>query len=404
MRGEAVFSVDEIRKDFPALARTVDGKPLVYLDNAATSLRPVQVVDALAEFYRTSVGSADRGAHPLARETTARYHEARCAVARLIGAAEDEIIFVRNSTEGVNLVAAALPTLRRGHIVTTLANHHSSLLPWAAHGKARHVGLNKDGTLSITSLKEALTADAALLCMPQVSNAMGLLMPVEYAVEIAKRAGALVLIDGAQSVPHMPVDVKALDCDFLVFSGHKMLAPFGIGVLYGKREHLDAMQPFLLGGGMIESVQANRFTVKPPPGKFEAGTPNVGGAVALATAIDYLEDIGLDRIDNHVTVLARSARSSLRAIDGLTVYGPESDELVGSAVAFGFEGLAAHALALMLANRFGILVRSGYHCAEPFHKAVGIPQTVRASFYLYNTSEEVGLLDHALRHIQATIM
>lgn len=400
MQHDKLLDTDMLRKDFPILSGESGGESIVYLDSAATSLTPVQVIKAVSEFHLTSVGVVNRSIHRLAREVTERYRRARRTIAWLIGAEEDEIVLVRNTTEAVNLVAAADARLRCRPVVTTLANHHSSLLPWSRNCTVRHARLNSDGTLCMDDLYSKLTSEVALVCVPHISNAMGLLMPVREIVQRARQIGALVMIDAAQSVPHMPVNVHDLDCDFLAFSGHKMLAPFGIGVLYGRRCHLDAMEPFLVGGDMVESVREDAYVCKTPPAKFEAGTPNVGGAIGLATAVDYLENIGMDRIHAHVRYLARLARQRLREIVGLQVYGPSSDDCVESAVSFGIGGIPAHTLASLLSERFGIMVRSGYHCAQPLHDSLGLPHTVRASFYLYNTEQEIEMLVAALSQLR----
>lgn len=392
-----------LRRDFPLLERA-DAEPFVYLDSAATSLKPRQVIEALGRFYASCGGGVGRSVYRLARETTARYQEARQRIADFIGAEPEEIVFVRNATEAINLVASSHPRARQGPVLTTWANHHSGLLPWRRPGAPEPVRLEPDGTLALADLEQKLAVHPALLCLPHVSNALGIEMPVAEAVRLARRVGTLVLIDGAQSVPHQPVDVGRLGCDFLVWSGHKMLAPEGIGVLWARREHLETMEPWLLGGDMVESVRTDAVTLKEPPGRFEAGTPNVGGAVALAAAVDYLETIGLGEVHTHVRGLAVRARSRLRAIDGLTVHGPENDTAACSAVSFSFAGMAAHALALVLSNRFGIMVRSGYLCAQPFHETLGLPETVRASFYLYNTEEEVEALAEALETVRATML
>ncbi len=393
------YDIATIREDFTLLNEGVDGAPLVYLDSAATSLRPVQVIDTLAEFYNTSLGTVHRSVNRLARATTSRYEEARRKVAFFIGADEDSIVFVRNTTEAINMVAASRSILGGKLVLCSPANHHSALLPWMRRNSMRLVELNDDGSLSMDDLFEKLDEDVGLVCIPHVSNAMGLLTPVAEVVERAHEAGALVFVDGAQSTPHMPVDVKEMDCDFFAFSGHKMLAPFGIGALYGKRTHLERVEPLLLGGGMVDSVNGREFELKELPDKLEAGTPNVGGAIAFAAAVDYLEQIGIDAIHEHVRGLARSCRRELSEIEGLQIHGPSDEAAVTTSVSIGFPGMAAHALALLLANRFGIVVRSGHHCAEPFHQALNLPQSVRVSFYLYNTQDDVRLLCEALKQI-----
>jgi len=390
-----------LRRDFPVLENAAGEPAPIYLDSAATSLKPRRVIETLSDFYSSCGGGVNRSVYRLARETSARYREARERVADLVLAESDEIVFVRHTTEAINLVAAGHPRIRGGKVLATLANHHSALLPWGRKGgqNLEPVALTPDGLLDLDDLEKKLAGGADLLCLPQVSNAFGLEMPIAEAVAMARAAGAWVLVDGAQSVPHRPVDVLDLGADFLCWSGHKMLAPEGIGVLWARRELLAEIEPWLLGGDMVESVGLEGWEPKESPGHLEAGTPNVGGVVALGAAVDYLEEAGLEKVHRHVRALARRARERLREIEGLEVYGPESDDAVSSAVAFGFAGMAAHALALMLSNRFGIMVRSGYHCAQPYHEALGLGETVRASFYLYNTEDEVDALAEALETV-----
>ncbi|MEM8960662.1 MAG: aminotransferase class V-fold PLP-dependent enzyme [Acidobacteriota bacterium] len=397
------------RADFPALLEDLeDGRRPIYLDSAATTLMPNQVLTAIDTFHRRACGSVGRSVHHFSREGTRAYQRARATVARFVGGDEHELVFTRNTTEAIHLVATGHPAIRDARVLTTLANHHSALLPWTRGDRVvPPVHLHPDGTLDLDDL-DAKLGDVDLLVLPAVVNALGLRMPIETVIERARRAGVMVLLDGAQAVPHMPIDVNELDIDFLVWSGHKMLAPLGIGVLWARREHLEAMSPVLLGGEMVERVWLESdediaFEAKEGPARFEAGTPNVTGAVALATACEYLDDLGLENVHSHVSELAHAARRRLRALDGIAVHGPATDDDVATAVTFGFPGMRAHALALMLSNRFGIMVRSGHHCAEPLHQTLDLPPTVRASFYLYNDHDDVDALADALATIRQTL-
>ncbi len=394
------FDVEEIRKDFPILRRVVNGKPLIYFDSAATSLKPKPVIESVMNFYTNSCANIHRGVHLLSSEASELYEESRRKVANFINADEEEIIFVRNATEAINLVCHSLQI--EGNVVVTLADHHSTLLPWLDRKEVRYAGLKEDGTIDMKSMRKIIDNKTGLVCIPHISNALGAISPVEEVIEIAHKAGALVLVDGSQSVPHILTDVRELDCDFLVFSGHKMLAPSGIGVLFGKLELLETMHPFLLGGDMNKAVYKGRYVPADLPGRFEAGTPNIEGAIGLGAAIDYLETIGMKKIEEHGHNLTKAALNEISKIDKIHVYGPINADNRSSSVAFDLEGLEAHGLAKILSQRYNIMVRSGYHCAQPLHEELGILPTVRASFYLYNTVEEIHMLAEALSDISAS--
>jgi cysteine desulfurase/selenocysteine lyase len=389
-----------IRIDFPILGRLVGGRPLIYFDSAATSLKPAPVIEAVTSFYTKSCANIHRGVHLLSTEASELYEEARVKVARFLNADEEEIVFVRNATEAINLVCHSLEL--EGAVVATLADHHSTLLPWLERNEVRYVGVERDGSLDMSSMHKVTRHGAALVCIPHISNALGVINPVEEAISLAHEAGSLVLVDGSQSVPHMLTNVRDLDCDFLVFSGHKMLAPSGIGVLFGKRELLEQMQPFLRGGDMNKEVHKGWYVPEDIPVRFEAGTPNIEGAIGLGAAIDYLEAIGMENVEKHGHELTATALSELSRLESIRVHGPLEPERRSSSVAFELPGLEAHGLARVLSQRYTIMARSGYHCAQPLHEALGIPQTVRASFYLYNTLEEVRLLGAALADIVAS--
>jgi len=389
-----------IRADFPILKRVIDGRPLVYMDSAATSLKPKSVIEAIVRFYTESCANIHRGVHLLSTEASELYEEARRKVARFLNADEEEIVFVRNATEAINLVCHSLH--RDGAIVATLADHHSVLLPWFERRRIHYIGVERDGMLNMSDLRKMAPSKPALVCFPAVSNALGAIAPIQEAIRLSHEAGALVLVDGSQSVPHMPTDVRGLDCDFLVFSGHKMLGPSGIGVLFGKRDLLEEMQPFLRGGAMNKQVHKGSYVAEDLPGKFEAGTPNIEGAIGLGAAVDYLEEIGMENVEVHTHELTTVALRELANIEKIRVHGPLDSKVRNGSVAFELPGLEAHGLAKILSNRYATMVRSGYHCAQPLHEALGINQTVRASFYIYNTADEVRSLAHALAEIAAT--
>jgi len=394
------MNIETIRKDFPILSRQINGKPLVYLDNAATSQKPKQVIKAVSEYYRRHNANVHRGIHTLAEEATNLYEEARKKVARFINArSEREVVFVRNATEAINLVAYAWgrKNLKRGdEILTTVMEHHSNLVPWQilareTRSTLKFLDIDEDGFLKLDDLEKLLTPKTKLVAVTWVSNVLGTINPVREITKAAHANGALVLVDGAQRAPHMPIDVQKEGFDFLAFTGHKMLAPMGVGVLWGREELLEKMSPFLFGGDMIREVSLKKTTFNTPPWKFEAGTPNVGGAVGLGAAVDYLLGIGMEKIRVHEGVLTQYALLKLRKIKGLKTFGPEKVEERGGVVAFTVEGIHPHDLATAL-DQDGIAIRSGHHCAMPLHQRLGLTATARASFYLYNTKKEIDFL------------
>jgi cysteine desulfurase/selenocysteine lyase len=398
----ALLDVGALRRDFPILQRTMRGKPLVYLDSASTSQKPRAVLDALDAYYARSNANVHRAVYELAEEATAAYEGARAKVAAFIGATTEEIIFTRNASEAINLVAYAWGrrNIHRGDIVVlTHLEHHSNLVPWqilAAETGAElaFIELQPDGSLDLDTLdRQFETGRVKLVASTYISNVLGTITPVREMVRRAHSHGALVLIDGAQAVPHITVDVRALDMDFLAFTGHKMLGPMGIGVLYGRRSVLEEMPPFLGGGEMIRHVEYEASTWNDLPWKFEAGTQSVGDAVGLGVAIDYLQAVGMDAIAEHDRRLARYAVERLRSIDGLRIFGPEQR---GAVVAFSIEGVHPHDVASLL-DESGIAVRAGHHCAQPLHEMLGVPATTRASFYLYNDEHEIDHLAEGLR-------
>ncbi|MHB1006124.1 MAG: cysteine desulfurase [Chloroflexota bacterium] len=394
-----------ITDDFPVLKRPINGHKLVYLDSAATSQRPLPVIEAMDEYYQTYNANVHRGVYVLSEEATAKYEAARAAVARFIGARSPrEVIFVRNATEALNLVAYSWgrANVTEGDlIVTTVMEHHSNFVPWQLLANERGarlgvVGIDDRGRLRLDQLHALLAQRPRLVTFTHVSNALGTVNPVDEIVEMAHRAGAVVLVDGAQSVPHRSVNVRALGADFLAFSGHKMLGPTGIGVLYGRRELLTAMPPFMAGGDMIRTVTLDGATWNDLPWKFEAGTPAIAEAIGLGRAVEYLEALGMAAIERHELELTAYAMERLALVKGLRHFGPAADQR-GGVVSFAMDGIHPHDLATLL-DREGIAVRAGHHCCQPLMNVLGIPATTRASFYLYNTPTDVDRLVDALEH------
>jgi cysteine desulfurase / selenocysteine lyase len=390
-----------IIEDFPILARpTSRGKRLVYLDSAATSQKPRAVIDSLVDYYENYNANIHRGVYEIAERATDAFEAARAKVARFVGADSREIVWVRNTTEAINLVAYAWGGQHIGPgdaVLTTQLEHHSDLIPWQelcrrTGAELRFVPADDRGLLVLDDL-DALLRGCKLVALGHVSNTMGTVAPLEEIVRRAHAAGAIVLADGAQAVPHFAVDVRALDVDFYAFSGHKMLGPTGIGVLYGKRELLQAMPPFYTGGDMIHTVAYDRATFAEPPWRFEAGTGNIADAIALGTAVDYLTHVGMDWVLEHERELTRYALQRLAEFEprGLRIYGPRDERLGAGIVSFNFADIHAHDLASILDTE-GICIRAGHHCTMPLMDKMGWPATARASFYLYNTRDDVDAL------------
>jgi len=397
------IDVEGIRKDFPALSRLVrNDHPLVYLDSGATSQKPVQVLDAERDFYVLHNGAAHRGAHLLSEEGTEIYEGARAKVAGFLGADEREIVFTRNATEAVNLVAYTLTSsIKPGdEILITEMEHHANLVPWQQLALRTGAALKwfkvlPDGRLDVDP--SLVTDRTKIVAVTGQSNVTGVIPPVAEVAALAHAAGALVLVDGAQLVPHHPVNVKSLDVDFLVFSGHKMLGPLGLGVLYGKYDKLEALPPFLAGGDMIEIVRMEGSTFQPPPARFEPGVPMAPQAAGLAAAIDYLTALGMDNVAAHEESLTAHALSALGEIPGVRILGPDTTKDRGGAVAFEVDGVHPHDVGQVL-DDLGIAVRTGHHCAWPLHRALGVQSSTRATFYLYNTHAEVDALADGVRY------
>ncbi len=391
--------VETLRQDFPILQRQVHGKPLVYLDNAASSQKPESVIRAMDDYYRQTNANVHRGVHTLSEEATTLYENARLRIARFINAPSDkQVIFTSNTTESINLVAFSWgrANLKPGdEVLITEMEHHSNIVPWQILRDQlgftlRYIPLTDNGTLDLTNLDELINERTKLVAFVHMSNVLGVINPVAKLVDAAHAVGAKVLIDGAQSVPHMPVDVQALDADFFVFSSHKMCGPTGIGVLYGKRAILENMPPFMGGGDMIREVKMSGSQWNTLPYKFEAGTPAIAEGIGLGAAVDYLAAVGMDFIWQHEREIARYAYERMSQVEGLRILGPGPDER-GGLVAFTLNDIHPHDLSAILDNN-GIAIRAGHHCAQPIHDRLGIVASARASFYLYNTFEEVDQL------------
>jgi cysteine desulfurase/selenocysteine lyase len=404
-----MFDAKKIRQDFPILSRAVHGKPLVYLDNAATSQKPRQVIEALTTYYTRYNANIHRGLHILAEEATAAYEAVREQTARFVHAPSSRaIVFTRNATEAINLFAHAWGRthLKPGdQILLSEMEHHSNLVPWQLVAKATGATLaflkiTDDGRLRLEELDTLLTPRTKLVAVTQMSNVLGTINPIEHIVARAHQRGALVVVDAAQSVPHIPVDVQRLGCDALAFSSHKMLGPTGVGVLYAREELFESMEPFLGGGEMISDVQLTSATWNDIPWKFEAGTPNIAGVIAFGEALAYLERLGMDAVHAHERELSGYALKRLGEIDGMTFYGPNPDTAQrGGVVSFNLNGLHPHDVGTVL-DAEGVAIRAGHHCAKPLMRRLGVAATARASFYIYNTREEVDRLVDAIRAAQ----
>jgi cysteine desulfurase/selenocysteine lyase len=412
------LDVSTVRADFPILARTVrGGSPLVYLDSANTSQKPRQVIDTLTEFYERHNANIHRATHELGEEATEAYEGARIKVARFIGTPDEtEVVFTKNVSEAINLVAYSIGNATSGNfasplrlhegdeILITEMEHHSNIVPWQllcerTGARLRWFGVTGDGRLDLSNADELITARTRLVSLAHQSNVLGTVNPVTQIAERAHAVGALVLVDAAQSAPHGLVDVASLGADLVGFTSHKMCGPTGIGVLWGRRELLEELPPFLGGGEMIESVWMDHSTFAPPPHKFEAGTMPIAQAVGLGAAVDYLTALGPERIQAHEQELLEHALPALTEIDGLRVLGPAEAVDRGGAISFTLEGIHPHDLSQVLDDR-GIAVRAGHHCAWPLHRAMGVQASTRASFYLYNTHAEVDALTDGIRHAQ----
>lgn len=413
-----MFNVNKIREDFPILKRKINGFPLIYFDNAATTQKPIQVINAEKEFYEKHYANIHRGIYTLSQEASELYEKAHAKVAEFINAKKSEIVFVKNTTEALNTVAYAwgLKHLSAGdEILVSIAEHHSNLIPWLlvskiTKSKVKFVGLDKESwTINYEELGQLISRKTKIVAVTHVSNVLGVANDIEKVCKIAHEVGAIVVVDAAQSVPHMSVDVKKLSCDFLAFSGHKMLGPTGIGALYGKEELLQEMNPFLGGGDMVEEVRYDDLmkTCKPiwrgAPWKYEAGTPNIVGGIGLMAAIDYLTRLGMDNVEKNEKELTKYALELMtEKLKHIEIYGPPSHENRIGIISFNISGIDPHDIALFL-DQHGVAIRSGYHCAQPLHTKLGVIGSARASFYIYNTREEVEFFVDVLGKIESAL-
>ncbi|GFN30850.1 cysteine desulfurase [Paenibacillus xylaniclasticus] len=396
------MNVNAIREQFPILHQEINGHPLVYLDSAATSQKPRSVIDAITRYYEWDNANVHRGVHTLGSRATEAYESARAKVAAFLNAAsEEEIVFTRGTTTALNLVASSYARAVCGEgdeIVITPMEHHSNLIPWQQAAKAtgatlKYIPMQPDGTITLADVEATITSRTKVVSMTYASNVLGTINPVKQVAEIAHRNGAVMVVDGAQSTPHMKVDVQELDCDFYAFSAHKMCGPTGMGALYGKKALLNKMEPIEYGGEMIDFVELYESTWKDAPTRFEGGTPLIAGAIGLAAAIDFLQEVGLSNIHEHEQKLAAYAYERLSEIDGITIYGPKQGRV--GLVTFNLGDVHPHDVATALDSE-GIAVRAGHHCCQPLMRWLNVSATARASFYLYNTEEDVDRLVGAL--------
>ena len=401
----STFNVTKIREDFPILNRKVHGnKQLVYFDNAATTQKPRQVIEAIHDYYMNYNANIHRAVHQLAEEATNAYEGARDKVAKFVNASREEIIFVRNATEAINLVAYAWgrENVNNGDkVVITEFEHHSNIVPWQLltqekNAKLEYIRINDDGLLILDDLYNALAQNSVkLVSVSHMSNVLGTIAPVQEIINACHEKSVPVMVDGAQSVPHMPVDVKKLDCDFMAFSAHKMLGPTGVGILYVKKEILEKMPPFIGGGDMIKEVHKYETRYNDLPFKFEGGTPNIADVIGFSAAIDYLENIGMDKVREHEIELTKHAIQKISGVEGVTLYGPRSTDDRGGVVSFNIGDIHPHDLATIM-NDHGVAIRSGHHCAQVLMERLDVAATSRASFYIYNTKEEIDTFIGAL--------
>jgi len=395
----------ELRNDFPILRKKINGKDLVYLDNASTTQKPYTVIDSITDFYSNYNSNIHRAVYQLAEEATKMYEQSREKIANFINACPEEIIFTRNTTESINLIAhswARLNLKKDDGVAITEIEHHSNIVPWQILSqeigtRLEYVGIDENGFLDLEHMIELISSKKIkLVSLSHMSNVLGTIVPIERIIRIAHENGIPVIVDGAQSVPHMPVNVKNMDCDFLVFSAHKMLGPTGVGVLYAKKEHLEKMKPFLGGGDMIKEVFKFHTDYNEVPYKFEAGTPNIADVVGFGAAIEYLEKIGMENIRKHEIYLTDYALESMLSLKHVTIYGPRDPKARGGVISFNIADIHPHDLATIM-NDHGIAIRSGHHCAQVLMQRLDVPATSRASFYIYNTKEEIDSFVNAIK-------
>lgn len=401
----SVVNSYELRNDFPIFKKKINGKELVYLDNASTTQKPYSVIDSITDFYTNYNSNIHRAVYQLAEEATALYEQSREKIANFINVRPEEIIFTRNTTESINLIAHswARTNLKKDDgIAITELEHHSNIVPWQILSqeigtRLEYVGIDENGFLDLDHLDDLISSKKVkLVSLSHMSNVLGTIVPIERIIKTAHENDIPVLVDGAQSVPHMPVNVKNMDCDFLVFSAHKMLGPTGVGVLYAKKEFLEKMRPFMGGGDMIKEVFKFHTNYNEVPYKFEAGTPNIADVVGFGAAIDYLEKIGMDNVRKHEIDLTKYALESIQSINYLTIYGPRDPNYRGGVISFNIADIHPHDLATIM-NDHGIAIRSGHHCAQVLMQRLDVPATSRASFYIYNTKEEIDKFVNAIK-------
>jgi len=403
------YSLENVRKDFPVLGRKVrDEKDLVYLDNAATTQKPIHVIDAISDYYKNHNANIHRAVHALAEESTEAFEATRDKIAKFLNIKDrQEIVFVRGTTEAINLVSYSWgrENIKKGDIVvTTEYEHHSNIVPWQllvqeVGAEIKYINIDENGELILEQLDDYLaTGRVKLVAVSHVSNVLGTITDVNTIITKCRDAGAKILIDGAQAVPHMKVDIDSLDCDFYAFSGHKMLGPTGIGVLWAKKEHLEKMQPFHGGGDMIREVHKYETTWNDLPYKFEAGTPNIADVIGFAAAIDYLSNIGMDNVRDHEVELTAYALEKMKNVKGLTIYGPQDPQKASGVISFNFNDVHPHDVATII-DKNGVAIRSGHHCAQVLMEKLNVAATNRASFYIYTTKEEVDVLINSLEDV-----
>jgi len=397
-----LLSMNEINEEFPILNRKINGKRMVYLDSAATSQKPLQVIKAVDDYYRNYNANVHRGIYQLSVEATEAYESAHDEVASLINANPEEIIFTRGTTESLNLIAYSLGNrIKDGEILLSKMEHHSNLVPWQQLAKRNNLKLKffnitENGGLDLSNINELINKNTKIVSLTHVSNVLGTINPIKEIAKIAHENNALFIADSAQGVPHMEVNVKNLDVDFLAFSGHKMLAPTGIGALYGKKEILEEMDPFMFGGDMIREVKLNESTWNTLPWKFEAGTPNISGGIGFGAAVKYIKKIGIDNIENHEKNIVKYAYDKLNEMDNVEIYGPEKRS---GLISFNLKGIHAHDVSSIL-DESGIAIRGGHHCCMPLMEHLGIAGNARASFYIYNNEEDVDILVKGLEEVK----
>lgn len=391
-----MFNPQQLKKDFPILSREINGHPLAYLDNAATSQKPHVVVKALSDFYEQTNANVHRGIHTLSEESTIQYEETRQAVADFINArSAQEIIFTRNTTEAVNLVASQLNP--EDEVIVSEIEHHSNLIPWQQHAKVHAIPMKDDYTLDLDAYAKLINTRTKLVAITGMSNVTGYIPPLQKIIQLAHQHGAQVLIDGAQSVSHLPTDVQSLNCDYLAFSAHKMLGPTGVGVLYAKEEALSQMKPTLFGGGMVTEVDQHSASFQSAPQGFEAGTPNIADVVAFKAALDYLQEVGLTEIHKHELALYQKAKQIFSQYPQVQLQAPP-DSQSGGILSFTVKNAHPHDIAEVF-NQYGVAIRAGHHCCQPLMKRLNLAATARISFYLYNTEEDIAQAEKALKKV-----